>query len=72
MSARRRLDAVARHLAPEEEAGQREAAHQPPKSHSPNVFLVDGQSMTPESLCQLGYNASIKLDLTAEAWNKVR
>jgi hypothetical protein len=45
-------------------------AGHPPKGHS-KIVLIDGASLTPENLRALAANTSSKIDLTAEAWNKV-
>ncbi len=65
----RRIETIGAHL----DAGSSslDAAHNPPKSHS-NVILIDGESLTPERLRELASNPSSKIDLTSEAWNKVR
>jgi hypothetical protein len=34
-------------------------------------FLLDGESLTPEQLHELGLDPSIPIELTGEAWNRV-
>lgn len=69
MHGRRRLETTLRHLAPE--AVVTEASHVP-SSQDPLLVLIDGQSLTPEQLYSLGHNQKMKVDLTNEAWNRVR
>ena len=34
-------------------------------------FLLDGDTVTPEKIFELGQNAQIEVDLTPEAWGRV-
>lgn len=68
MSAIRRLEVTQRHLIPSE--GRINSEECSKKGKGP--LLLDGASLTPEALYDLGHDHSAKLELSTEAWNRVR